>query len=116
MTVELGALGTPGRNSPRHLDVQLKVHRNALLTPEGRLRLCLLIEDSWTAAAAAESFRISRKMAHKWWRRYQPARSLVGDRQSSEPERPDQISFRNSVFLALEPSGWAEASLTPPTR
>ena len=26
------------------------MHRNAPLTPEGRLRLCRLIEDGWTVA------------------------------------------------------------------
>jgi transposase InsO family protein len=46
------------------------MHRNAPLTPEGRLRLCLRIEDGWTIAAAAESMNISRQCAHKWWRRY----------------------------------------------
>ena len=40
------------------------MHRNAPLTPEGRLRLCRLIEDGWTVASAAESFRISRQTAH----------------------------------------------------
>jgi transposase InsO family protein len=49
------------------------MHRNAPLTPEGRLRLCNLIEDGWPVAAAAESMRISRQTAHKWWRRYQDA-------------------------------------------
>ncbi len=50
------------------------MHCNAPLTPEGRLRLCNLIEDGWpVAAAAAESMRISRQTAHKWWRRYQDA-------------------------------------------
>ena len=49
------------------------MHRNAPLTPEGRLRLCRLIEDGWTVASAAESMRISRQTAHKWWRRYQEA-------------------------------------------
>ncbi len=46
------------------------MHRNAPLTPEGRLRLCRLIEEGWTVASAAESFRTSRQTAHKWWRRY----------------------------------------------
>jgi transposase InsO family protein len=47
------------------------LHRNAPLTPEGRRRLCELIQDGWTVAAAAESMRVSRQTAHKWWRRYQ---------------------------------------------
>jgi transposase InsO family protein len=46
------------------------VHRNAPLTPEGRLRLCLRIEDGWSIAATAESMNVSRQTAHKWWRRY----------------------------------------------
>ena len=47
------------------------MHRNAPLTPEGRLRLCNLIEDGWTGGLGPESMRISRQTAHKWWRRYQ---------------------------------------------
>jgi transposase InsO family protein len=46
------------------------LHRNAPLTPQGRLRLCARIESGWTVAAAAESMNISRQCAHKWWRRY----------------------------------------------
>jgi transposase InsO family protein len=49
------------------------MHRNAPLTPEGRLRLCRRIEDGWTVASAAECMHISRQTAHKWWRRYQEA-------------------------------------------
>jgi transposase InsO family protein len=45
------------------------------------------IEDGWTVAAAAESMRISRQTAHKWWRRYQEAgRAGLVDR-SSRPRR-----------------------------
>ena len=62
------------------------MHRNAPLTPEGRLRLCRMIEDGWTVAAAAASMRISRQR-HKWWRRYQElGRSGLEDR-SSRPRR-----------------------------
>jgi transposase InsO family protein len=63
------------------------MHRNAPLTPEGRLRLCYLIEDGWTVASAAESFRISRQTAHKWWRRYQEARESGLVDRSSRPRR-----------------------------
>ena len=63
------------------------MHRNAPLTPEGRLRLCRLIEDGWTVAAAAESFRISRQTAHKWWRRYQQAGHAGLVDRSSRPRR-----------------------------
>ena len=63
------------------------MHRNAPLTPEGRLRLCRLIENGWTVASAAESFRISRQTAHKWWRRYQEAGQAGLLDRSSRPRR-----------------------------
>jgi transposase InsO family protein len=63
------------------------VHRNAPLTPEGRLRLCHLVEDGWPVAHAAESMRISRQTAHKWWRRYQEAGPAGLVDRSSRPRR-----------------------------
>jgi transposase InsO family protein len=47
------------------------MHRNAPLTPQGRLRLCQRIEAGWTITAAAESMQISRQCAAKWWHRFQ---------------------------------------------
>jgi transposase-like protein len=64
------------------------VHRNAPLTPEGRLRLCRLIESGdWTVAAAAETMRISRQCAHKWWRRYKEGGVVGLEDRSSRPRR-----------------------------
>jgi transposase InsO family protein len=63
------------------------VHRNAPLTPEGRLRLCRRIEGGWTVAAAAESMNMSRQTAHKWWRRYQDGGVLGLNDRSSRPHR-----------------------------
>ncbi|HXN63263.1 MAG TPA: IS481 family transposase [Acidimicrobiales bacterium] len=63
------------------------MHRNAPLTPEGRLRLCRLIEDGWTIASAAESMRISRQTAHKWWRRYETGGRPALEDRSSRPRR-----------------------------
>jgi transposase InsO family protein len=71
------------------------VHRNAPLTPEGRLRLCRRIMDGWTVAAAAESMNISRQCAHKWWRRYQD-QGLAGleDRSSRPRSCPHRTPAR----------------------
>ncbi len=63
------------------------MHRNAPLTPEGRLRLCRLIEDGWAVAAAAESMRISRQTAHKWWGRYLAGGRPALEDRSSRPRR-----------------------------
>ena len=61
------------------------MHRNAPLTPEGRLRLCHRIEDGWSIAAAAESMNISRQTAHKWWRRYRDEGVAGLEDRSSRP-------------------------------
>src|SRR3954447_3792853 len=61
------------------------MHRNAPLTPEGRLRLCQRIEDGWSVAAAAESMNISRQTAHKWWSRYQDEGEAGLEDRSSRP-------------------------------
>ena len=86
------------------------MHRNAPLTPEGRFRLCLLIEDGWTVAAAAESMRISRQTAHKWWRRYQEAgRSRPGGPLEPAPALPDQDTGQHGAPAR-------RAATTPPAR
>jgi transposase InsO family protein len=63
------------------------MHRNARLTPAGRLLLCQRIEAGWPVAHAAESMGISRDRAYVWWRRYQ-AEGLAGlEDRSSRPHR-----------------------------
>jgi transposase InsO family protein len=61
------------------------MHRNARLTPQGRLLLCQRIEGGWPVAHAASSMGISRDRAYVWWRRYQ-AEGLAGlEDRSSRP-------------------------------
>jgi transposase-like protein len=63
------------------------MHRNARLTPAGRLLLCQRIEGGWPVAHAAASMGISRDRAYVWWRRYQ-AQGIVGlEDRSSRPHR-----------------------------
>ena len=45
-------------------------HRNAPLTPQGRLLLCRRIEAGRPIAHVAEAMGISRRCASKWWHRY----------------------------------------------
>jgi transposase InsO family protein len=71
------------------------MHRNAPLTPEGRLRLCVRIADGWTVAAAAESMNISRQCAHKWWQRFQlEGTDGLRDRSSRPHRSPNQTPAR----------------------
>ena len=71
------------------------MHRNAPLTPEGRLRLCQRIAAGWSVAAAAESMNVSRQTAHKWWRRYQlEGEAGLVDRSSRPRSCPHQTPPR----------------------
>jgi transposase InsO family protein len=63
------------------------MHRNARLTPQGRLLLCQRIEAGFPVAHVAEAMGISRDRAYVWWRRYQ-AEGLAGlEDRSSRPRR-----------------------------
>ena len=63
------------------------MHRNARLTPAGRLLLCQRISAGWPVAHAAASMGMSRDRAHVWWRRYQ-AEGVAGlEDRSSRPHR-----------------------------
>src|SRR5262245_11264656 len=79
--MECGAV-TATRSQP-----EAWMHRNARLTPRGRLLLCRRIEAGWPVAHAAESMRISRDRACVWWRRYQTEGVAGLEDRSSRPHR-----------------------------
>ncbi len=60
-------------------------HRNAPLTPQGRLLLCRRIEAGATIASGAEAMGISRQCASKWWHRYV---ELGAEGLHDRPSRP----------------------------
>ena len=60
-------------------------HRNAPLTPTGRLLLCQRIEDGSPIAHVAAAMGISRQCAHKWWARYQEHGEPGLEDRSSRP-------------------------------
>jgi transposase InsO family protein len=67
------------------------MHRNARLTPAGRLLLCQRIEAGWPVAHAASSMGISRDRAYVWWRRYrEEGRAGLEDRSSRPRRSPTQ--------------------------
>lgn len=63
------------------------MHRNARLTPAGRLLLCQRIEAGWPVAQVAESMGISRDRAYVWWRRYREEGTAGLEDRSSRPLR-----------------------------
>ncbi|GAA1533455.1 hypothetical protein GCM10009678_14720 [Actinomadura kijaniata] len=64
------------------------VHRNAPLTPTGRLRLArCVVEEGWPLRRAAERFQVSHTTAQRWANRYrQHGQAGMVDR-SSRPHR-----------------------------
>ncbi|UOW01787.1 IS481 family transposase [Agrococcus sp. SCSIO52902] len=81
-------------------------HGNAALTPRQRLRLArAVVDDGWTAAAAADYFRVSWPTAAKWSRRYlELGEAGMADRSSrplSSPNRTRPDVVRRIVQLRI---------------
>ena len=70
-------------------------HRNAPLTPQGRLLLCRRIEAGATITQVAEAMGISRQCASKWWHRYRELGVDGLHDRSSRPRRsPSRVPAR----------------------
>ncbi len=68
-------------------------HRNAPLTPQGRLLLCRRIEAGAPVAHVAAAMGISRRCAHKWWQRYvEFGPGGLADRSSRPRRSPSRTS------------------------
>ncbi|MFE7954323.1 leucine zipper domain-containing protein, partial [Streptomyces sp. NPDC057413] len=63
-------------------------HRNAPLTPTGRLRLArCVVEDGWPLRRAAERFQVSHTTAARWAARYRRHGAAGMHDRSSRPLR-----------------------------
>lgn len=71
-------------------------HRNALLTPRGRLALArCVVDDGWTLRRAADRFNCSPATAKKWADRYREGGEAAMEDLSSRPHRcPNQLPVR----------------------
>jgi transposase InsO family protein len=70
-------------------------HRNARLTPAGRLTLCQRIDSGRPVAHVAREMGISRPTAHKWWSRYCDfGENGLEDLPSRPLESPNQTDAR----------------------
>ena len=77
----------------------MNVHKNARLTPQGRLLMVRRIEEEgWSVAAAAEAAGLSRRRAYHWLGRYRTGgERMLGDRSSAPvrcraPVPPDRVA------------------------
>ena len=71
-------------------------HRNAPLTPQGRLLLCRRIEAGTPIAHVAAAMGISRRCASKWWHRYA---ELGSDGLHDRSSRPRHSPQRTSAAM-----------------
>ena len=78
-------------------------HRNAPLTPQGRLLLCRRIEAGVPIAHVAEGMGVSRQCASKWWARYRE-RGVDGlhDRSSRPLRSPRRTPERTEDRIVRE--------------
>jgi transposase InsO family protein len=65
-------------------------HRNAPLTPTGRLLLCRRIKNGGAIAHVADQMGISRQCATKWWHRFQEFGPAGLEDRSSRPHTSPQ--------------------------
>jgi len=66
----------------------MRLHRNARLTPAGRLLLCdRITAGNWTASEAAQAAGCSERTAYKWLRRYRREGVRGLEDRSSRPHR-----------------------------
>jgi hypothetical protein len=78
-------------------------HRNAPLTPQGRLLLCRRIEAGTPFAHVAEAMSISRQCASKWWRRYlESGVDGLHDRSSRPRRSPTRTPARTEERIVRE--------------
>jgi hypothetical protein len=66
----------------------MNIHKNARLTPQGRLLMVLRIEDEgWKVADAAIAAGLSERRAYEWLKRYRAGGAIALRDKSSTPAR-----------------------------
>ena len=72
----------------------MNVHKNARLTPAGRVFLVERIEQGWPVGAAAAASGVSSRRAYEWLRRYRS-----GDRQLET--RKNWVTVRGGAMMPV---------------
>jgi transposase InsO family protein len=68
-------------------------HKNAPLTPAGRLRLVRAVQDGQSVALTADGFRVDRKTVRKWLKRFQrEGEAGLADRSCRPKRSPRRIA------------------------
>jgi transposase InsO family protein len=78
-------VATPINCSPQ--GPRMNVHKNARLTPQGRLLMVRRIEQGWKVADAASAVGLSARRAYEWLKRYRAGGEIALHDRSSTPAR-----------------------------
>ena len=70
----------------------MNVHKNARLTPSGRVLLVQRIEQGWPVVEAAQASGVSVRSAHRWLERYRSGDRHLNDRSSAPRRCPHQLT------------------------
>ena len=70
----------------------MNVHKNARLTPSGRVLLVERIEQGWSVARAAEASGVSARTGYRWLHRYRGGDRQLGDRSSAPLHCPHRLA------------------------
>jgi transposase InsO family protein len=70
----------------------MNVHKNARLTPSGRVLLVERIESGWPVAEAAQASGVSVRSAYRWLDRYRSGDRQLNDRSSAPHNCPHKLT------------------------
>lgn len=70
----------------------MNVHKNARLTPAGRVLLVHRIEQGWAVRRAAEASGVSERTAHRWLGRFRRGDRQLADRSSAPRRSPHRLA------------------------
>ena len=78
----------------------MNVHKNARLTPSGRVLLVQRIEQGWTAIEAAAAAGVSPRTAYRWLMRYRLGDGQLHDRSSAPHHCPHRLAPAHIAAIA----------------
>ena len=96
----------------------MDVHKNAPMTPAGRLKLVGAVLEGMSVAAVAGAFRVDRKTVRKWCKRYQ-SEGLEGLRdRTCRPERSPRRIARGTAqrIVTLRRRRWTMETIAKELR
>lgn len=70
----------------------MNVHKNARLTPSGRVLLVERIESGWSVGRASAAAGVSERTSHRWLSRYRSGDRVLADRSSRPHHCPQQLA------------------------